>query len=499
MTIPSIPLEKLVNKVLKILSGESSPLILSGLKNQLHQGKLMQGEIVKILPNNKATISIEGQKVVAELPDLDVKPQNNRRLVKTESAFKAGQKINVQVEKVNPEPVLKLVPAPEQKIQEEGYTTNLSRKIKPEIIKHDNFCQLKLPPEKIVPVKIDRIVNSNSLLVKFEGQEFQVKTENANLYRVGEKVRIQFQKIENGFKPVLLDQPAIPEKVNLDLIKPYLPSRRPLVQLVGELNRDVLGSQVLKELSIKPELIGILKETIQALTPKTGNIPNEVEIEEQVDKSGVRYEAKVRQFFSESESKNIKSDLTRDLKGQLLDLKQATEKAIKNSPELNQKRQVTEFQQRIKVSLDSIELNQLSSRVSTQENQPLVLQIPNPLNPNEKTISLFFRGESEDGNEGGKAKKEIYNLAFFLDLSELGNVKINAQVGPENLAVRMDVEQNNIAKYILENTEEFESRMKDNEMNATVECFVEEKVSPIKDNLIELFVSQNTSLLSVKT
>ena len=138
-------------------------MVLSGLKNQLQPGKLFQGEIIKILPNNKATISIEGQKVVAELPDIDLPPRETSRAKTTEFTFKPGQKINVQVEKVNPEPVLKLVPAPEQRIQEEGYTTNLSRKIKPEFIKHDNFSQLKLPPDKIVPVKIDRIVNANTL------------------------------------------------------------------------------------------------------------------------------------------------------------------------------------------------------------------------------------------------------------------------------------------------------------------------------------------------
>lgn len=499
MTIPTIPLENLVNKVIKILSGESSPLIPMGLKNQLQPGKLLQGEIIKILPKGKATVSIAGQKVVAELPDVSLKSRDNSMAAKQEYSFKSRQKIYVQVEKGNPEPVLKLVSAPQQKIQDEGYTTNFSRKIKPEILKFENFNALKLPPDKVVPVTINRINNANTLSVQFEDQEFLVKTENANLYRSGDTVRIQFQKVENGFKSVLLDNPEKTGKIDLEMIKPYLPSRMPLGKLVSELTREIIDSPVLKELAIKPEIVGRLKETLQALTPKLGVTPDEVEIEGQVDKSGIRYEAKVKQVLSQPDNSKIRLELTRDLKGQLLDLIQATEKAVKTLSEQNQSRQISEFQQRIKVSVDSIELNQLSSKVSTQENQPLVLQIPNPLSPNDKTINLFIREDSKDEGGGEKDKKGVYNLAFFLDLSALGNIKINAKVGPESLAIHMDVEQDEIAEFIIKNAGEFEQRMKDKELNTTVECCVEEKVNPIKDNLIELLVSNNTSLLSVKT
>ncbi len=470
-----------------------------GLKNQLQPGKLLQGEIVKILPKGKATVSIAGQKVVAELPEVNLKTPDNSVAEKPEYSFKRGQKIYLKVEKVNPEPVLKLVAPPQQKVQEDGYTTKISRKIKPEILKFENFSELKLPPDKIVPVTISRINNANTLSVQFEDQKFLVKTENANLYRPGETVRIQFQKFENSFKPVLLDSPEKMGKVDLDFIKPYLPSRTPLGKLVGELTRDVLDSPVLKELAIKPELVGRLKETLEALTPKPGVTPDKVEIEKQVDKSGIRYEAKVKQLLSQPENQRIRLELARDLKGQLLELIQTTEKAVKNIPEQKQSRQISDFQQRIKVSVDSIELNQLSSRVSTQENQPLVLQIPNPLSPNDKTINLFIREGSNDENDGKEDEEKVYNLAFFLDLSALGNVKINAKVGPESLAVRMDVEQDEIADYIRNNTDEFEQQMKDIDLNTTVECCAEEKVNPIKDNLIELLVTQNTSLLSVKT
>ena len=76
---------------------------------------------------------------------------------------------------------------------------------------------------------------------------------------------------------------------------------------------------------------------------------------------------------------------------------------------------------------------------------------------------------------------------------------MNVKVGLESMEVRIDVEQEGVAEFIRNNAPEFEKRMKKKDLNTTVECCKEEKVLPIKDNLIELLVSKNTSLLSVKT
>ena len=85
MDISSIPLENLINNLLKIISGENSPIIPARLKNQLKPGKILQGEVVKVLPKGKAIISIEGQKIIAELsPDKNLQAQENSRAKKPE-------------------------------------------------------------------------------------------------------------------------------------------------------------------------------------------------------------------------------------------------------------------------------------------------------------------------------------------------------------------------------------------------------------------------------
>ena len=500
MDIPAIPLENLINNLLKIISGESSPIIPSGLINQLKPGKILQGEVVKVLPRGKATISIEGQKIIAELsPDKNLQSQENSKGKKPEYPFKPGQKIYMQVGKIHPEPILELISAPKQNFQEEGYTTNLSRNIESEIIGFENVNRLELSVDKIVCVTVSHIKNTNSLSFKIDRKEFIVNTGNTNSYKVGDKIHVQFKPVEKGFKPILINRPDKKNKIDLEFIKPYLPSRKPLGKLVGELTRDVLGSPVLKELNVKPEFVERLRTTLSALTPKPDVIPDNLEIKRQVDKSGIRYESKIKQFLTELENPKIKAELASDLKGQLLNLIKVTDKNVKSYLGQNQRLQIAEFQQRVKLAVDSIELNQLSSLVSKQENQPLVLQIPNPLSSNDKTIELFIRESSGDEKTKGNADKSSYSLAFFLDLSSLGSMKINAKIGSDDFAVRIDVEQDEVAKFIQKYAGDFEKRMKNIYSNTTVECFVNEKVSPVKDNFIELFVSQNTSLLSVKT
>ena len=144
-------------------------------------------------------------------------------------------------------------------------------------------------------------------------------------------------------------------------------------------------------------------------------------------------------------------------------------------------------------------MHQLSTRISTQENQPLVLQIPNPICPNEKTINLFIRKDLPENKSGENSDKESYSLAFYLELSSLGNIKINVKVGLNSMEVRMDVDREDIAEFVRNSASEFEERMKINGLTTSVECLKEEQVLPIKDNLIELLVSKNTSLLNVKT
>ena len=112
MEIPTVSLENLVNKMVKILSGENPSLVDIGLKTDMQPGKILQGEIIKFLPKKKVAVSIAGQKMVLELPDANQKKEDNSFKIKRNYSFKPGQKIYAKVEKNTPLPVLKLILPP---------------------------------------------------------------------------------------------------------------------------------------------------------------------------------------------------------------------------------------------------------------------------------------------------------------------------------------------------------------------------------------------------
>ena len=73
LEIPTLQLDNLVNKVIKILSGEKPSLIDIGLTKNLQPGKLLQGEIIKVLPKKKLAISFGCQKMIAEISEVSQK------------------------------------------------------------------------------------------------------------------------------------------------------------------------------------------------------------------------------------------------------------------------------------------------------------------------------------------------------------------------------------------------------------------------------------------
>ncbi len=122
-----------------------------------------------------------------------------------------------------------------------------------------------------------------------------------------------------------------------------------------------------------------------------------------------------------------------------------------------------------------------------------------PLSSGNKTIQLYVRKDSSDEEAENKNKKNSHNVAFFLDLSFLGKIKINAQIGPERLSVKIDAESEEIANFINKKANGFKEKMSEHDIETSVACCAIYKAKPAKDSLIELLVSQNTSLVNIKT
>ncbi len=489
--------ESLINQVVKILAGKSSNAATLKFISQIQTGKVFDAVFTGKTPEGKGILSLEGNKVVVELPKAVSIERKQEQLTRT--PLNKGQIIKVRVENSGAKPSLKII----SPVLDEGRSvnhetqTNLTPRGKSfsRLTRFEDFSQTPNSPKNVTSARIISIVDSKTIVVDTGSRSFVVPAANTESLKLGAQVNISFDKTVKGLNPTLvLESANSNKKIDFNSLRPYLPARMPLVKMANLLMDEVLGSPVIQDLKINLDMVGKLKNTLQLLVPNEGKLPNEEQVRQQVESSGINYEAKVRRAIESGLP--VHKELASDLKGLLLKLYQATDKAesaVKASGPL------TEFRQTIKFALDNIELNQLTSQVSKQESQPLVIQIPNPLSPGNKTLQLYVRRDSSDEEGEGKDKKSSHNVSFFLDLSLLGKIKINAQISQERLSVKIDAESEVIANYISNKANDFEEVMKGHNIETSVECSVTEKVKQEKDGLIELLVSQNTSLVNIKT
>jgi hypothetical protein len=482
-------LENVTPQILKISAGNvSNPAILNFI-SQLQSGSVFDAIFEKNLPGQKAVFSIEGHKITVELPkSLSVERLNDPKNLSVGSLTK-GQRMMVRVENPGTKPAFKILsyPSAENALKKDEITTNLTQRGK----SISRFLDFDKNPQR------SNVLPSKSVMTETGIKGFTVPVEAQESVKLGSSINLE--KINKGKDAVLSNSaPTITKMVDVDSLKPYLPARMPLGKMIYVLKNEVLESPLIKDLVIKSDLVVRLRETLALLLPAEGDIPDATGIKRQVETSGINYEAKIRQVLESPTDLVARKELASNLKGLLLELNQYTElNPSKSLPKASDP--FAEIRQIVKYALDNIELNQLSSQLSKQENQPLVIQIPNPLSSGNKTIELFVRDDNSEKNSEDKNQKRNHNVAFFLDLSFLGKIKINAQMDQDHLSVSIDVENETVANFINNRTNDLTCEMSEINMETTVECKVAQKITPLKDNLIELLVSKNTSLVNLKT
>ena len=505
--------ENLINQVVKILAGKDSNAATLKFISQLQAGKILDAVFTGKAPGGKEVLSIEGHKVIIELPKaVSFEKQQEQQ---TRIPLNKGQAIRVRVESSGPKPTLKIISPALHQDQPYNHETkiNLTPRGKSfsKLTRFEDFSQTPGSPKPLTSARITHIVDSKNIIVDTGSRSLVVPVENTEPLKLGAQVNISFEKTEKGQRPSLINvSNDNTKKIDFNTLKPYLPARMPLVKMANLLMDEVLDSPLMQELKISSDVIARLKGTLQLFVPDEGQLPSEGQVRQQVESSGINYEAKVRQSIESGLPAN--KELASDLKGLLLKLDQSADKAVsselllkldqsaeKTASSMKAPAPLAEFRQIIKLAIDNIEINQISLQVSKQESQPLVIQIPNPLSSGNKTLQLYVRKDSSDEKGQDKDKKSSHNVAFFLDLSFLGKIKISTQIGQERLSVKIDVGSEDIAKFVNDKANDFKETMEGHSIKTSVDCCVNDKVKPEKDSLIELLVSQNTSLINIKT
>ena len=330
-----------------------------------------------------------------------------------------------------------------------------------------------------------------------------MQTFSSNSLKPGDQIPVVAGKTANGLFHFLQSNGPVIKQMDAGMIKPYLPARQPFGEMITKL-ANVFGeiSSNSEFFKLDPRKLSQLNQTLQLLSPGSGKTANAQLLKDQVNASGINYEARVKQFLEQGVNQGKAMELSGDLKGQLLDMIQKLEDQVNQAKGFSstQLQTLKEHAQVFRQAIENIELHQLTNQMARQENQSVLLQIPNPYGQGNPAIKLYVRssGDEESGKKG--AAKKSYNLVFFLDMSVLGNLRVDSRFSQTQLSVKMQVENQAIADFINSRAEEFNSQLADLGFQAELTCCVEDKIeSDLENELPSILFQDEARLVDVTT
>ena len=510
--------KSLTKDSLKLISEKSSLDRIPNLSNFLKSGTLFQATILESFPEkNRALIKIFNKQIMVETKNhlipgdtfsarvIKPSPELSLQIMivsthstpavsiledKTEISFKKLSSISTSsvIDK-------KIISDSNYSIVDPN-NTNIISELSARAIKKMNLSSGQVIKATIVDSQ------TNNTVVKFENRLIRAYSfsEPPNL---GEKISLIVTPYLDRFKLVSQDDRAS-KLVDIFKIKSLLPYKESFGVMVQKLDILLNSSEVIKSLRAETGLVPRLIKTLnllkapffeQDLTSQGSTL-----IKQQIDLSGINYESKVKNALEGKELLDVPTNVKNDLKGQLINLLKLLEIRIGgNETSAIQRYQLLKVIKVLMRAVDNIELQQLTNQLSRQENQPITLQIPDPFMIG-KTINLYIRqSEDKSKNKENKENKSVL-LVFFLELSALGNLRVDAKINNQAISLRIDVENSNIAKFVENSLKDFCSSLDDLGFEVNASCGVVANIDKeLESKLNPLLISETNRLVDLRT
>jgi len=494
---------------------------LDAFSQKYSPGQVLQGKVVEAVPKGRAIVNFGGEKILVQ-PGKPVTP---------------GQTLTAKIEQILPTPILKLVdPVPGSQDHvpsatvgknssksnapskpensstptpvhnEPDFVTrfsrnNLAKNNFAESLSPSDLSRLQLVKGQEARGEVLQVIDNKTLLARINQNEVKVHTTDGGHFKPGDPVVARVLSQGKGY--YLYAEPAAQgsRPVVPAMIRPYLSNYQTLTNTIASVENKVLGHPVLKEIKTDPALMERLRETVQTLQPRDPGQLDGAKIKEIMDRSGIHYEAKVKNLNFENLSAERRLELGRDFKGQLLEFSKTLESELSkaNLPETLIK-PTGELLTQVRQAIQNIEFQQLSHQYSKQENHPLLLQIPNSFFGEGETVRIYFRdgADNSKGNQNNKSKD--LNLVFLLDLSALGNLRIDSRVNDNGISVNIFSESPEIIEFINQRAPELKARMEELGFQITVTGLVQKQVEmDVPDIMSNLLVDRSLNLVDIKT
>ena len=499
-------------------------------------GQTLSGKVVQIFPEQKALVEIQGEKLLLQFP----------------RAINPGQNIAIKIEQTQPSLILKLTdaapPAPLQKtgsgnlakdtlslntqgsdktsIQNRSVDNSQSRlpgstvsesrsdlaspgKEVAGLLSKSDLKELGLQAGQKERAEVLRVVDRTTIQVRYNNNELVVKHEASQKFQLGDPVSI-FAKALSSEKFLLTierinaSSSSVGTSPDQSILKDYLPARQPLFQVLTGLKEAFLegASTSLKELNMNSTPLKQLQANLQTIVSRELKVPEAARLKEIIDRSGFHYEAKIKDFLLEPGNSKKNALLENDLKGQLLRLGQQLEQLPGGKPEHTiSDKLIAKLMSQVNQAISNIELQQLVHHFSKEEQHPLLLQLPENLLSEEDRFKIYILPDQrEEAGSQTDLENRAFNLVFLLNLSALGDLRIETKVFKEEISIHIMGSNTGAVEFIQEHVPELEKIFQQEGFSITVSSSSSTEFSmEVPDSLGQLLIDTPLQIVDLKT
>lgn len=370
-----------------------------------------------------------------------------------------------------------------------------------------------------VKAEVVRVVDQQTLRVRLSSpaitqnnkpiREIKVTVKNTANFQPGRPVTLHARP--SGADKIVLEveqmpapPPAPRSSLGLSILKNYLPARQPLIQVLSGLKEIFLDgpSTPLKALNLEPGQLEQLRANLQKLISREFKPLDAPRLQEAVDRSGLHYEAKVRDFVSNPVPAQKNVLLENDLKGQLMRLARQLEQMPAPAVETSSSdKWISRLMVQVNQAVSNIELQQLIHHFAREAHQPLLLQLPEHLlGENDRFKIYIFPDPGEDSGNTPDPQNRVFNLVFLLHLSALGELRIETRVYRNEISIHITGSNADAVQFIRAHVPELEAPLQEQGFSLSVTSRHQDEVAmEVPDSLDQLLIDHPLQLVDVKT
>ncbi len=515
-------------------------------------GQTLAGKVVQVLPEQKAVVELQGEKLLLQFP----RPVN------------PGQNIAIKIEQVHPSPILKLtefssltssqkiapgnlakvgaplntpesdktsiqyrsadslsgtpVPgaengqaAPDTKVTnpltkaELKATAPLDKRVTTAPLSKTDLKPLGIEGGQKVKAEVIRVVDRETVQVRFNDNAVTIRYAASQKLQPGEPIYLHAKPIPSGKFVLEVEQIPIPSvtvrpPLEMSVLKNYLPARQPLIQVLAGLKEVFLEGPLtqLRELNIDPVQLKQLQANLQRIIFREFKVPDAAQLKEMIDRSGFHYEAKVKDFVLKPGLSNKNVLLENDLKGQLMRLARQLGQIPAGATESTASEKFTgKLMAQVNQAVSNIELQQLTHHFAKEEQHPLLLQLPENLLGEEDRFKIYiFPDQREDAGQESDFHNRIFNLVFLLNLSALGDLRIETKIFKDEISIHITGSNSDAVQFIQAHVPELEDLFQEVGFSISVTSQHQTEVSmEVPDSLGQLLIDTPLQMVDLKT